>query len=161
MGWARKQARVRRRCCGAGGAGGGGREKAARSRAARAHLILWTPRWRRRWSLTTRRWTRWLRRSRRRRQRTSMAFPFTSQGDISHTLTLRNSVARRFSHLETTRRRSHNRQISKDFTKTVIPPDIFYKSRYFKLGETWRLGLLSPLGVQGSTHQSAADGRPS
>jgi hypothetical protein len=42
------------------------------------------------------------------------------RGDISHTLTLRNSVARRFSHLETTRRRSHNRQLSKDFTKTVF-----------------------------------------
>ena len=26
VGWARKQARVRRRCCGAGGAGSGGRE---------------------------------------------------------------------------------------------------------------------------------------
>jgi hypothetical protein len=64
--------------------------------------------------------TRWLRRSRWRRQRTSMAFPFTFQGDISHTLTLRNSVARRFSHLETTRCRSHNRQLSKDFTKTVV-----------------------------------------
>ena len=40
VGWARKQARVRRRCCGAGGAGGGGREKAARSRAARAYFTL-------------------------------------------------------------------------------------------------------------------------
>ena len=130
VGWARKQARVRRRCCGARGAGGGGREEAGRrqgsrrrtARAARAHLTL-DP---------------------------SLAeevepddpevdalaaqvavetaahqhgFPhYVIQGDnFTRTLTLRNSVARRFSHLETTRRRSHNRQLSKDFTKTVVP----------------------------------------
>ena len=42
VGWARKQARVRRRCCGAGGAGGGGREEGRRrtARAARANLTL-------------------------------------------------------------------------------------------------------------------------
>ena len=49
-------------------------------------------------------------------------FPhYVIQGDnFTRTLTLRNSFARRFSHLETTRRRSHNRQLSKDFTKTVF-----------------------------------------
>jgi hypothetical protein len=46
---------------------------------------------------------------------------YVIQGDnFTRTLSLRNSVARRFSHLETTRRRSHNRQLSKDFTKTVL-----------------------------------------
>ena len=49
-------------------------------------------------------------------------FPhYIIQGDnFTRTLTLRNSVARRSSHLETTQRRSHNRQLSKDFTKTVV-----------------------------------------
>ena len=47
-------------------------------------------------------------------------FHYVIQGDnFTRTLTLRNSFARRFSHLETTRRRSHNRQLSKDFTNTV------------------------------------------
>ena len=78
VGWARKQARVRRRCCGAGGAGGGGREEGGARLVQHALTLLWTPRWRRRWSRTTRRWTRWRRKLGWRRQRTSMAFPITS-----------------------------------------------------------------------------------
>jgi len=89
VGWARKQARVRRRCCDAGGAGGGGREEGGARLVQHALTLLWTPRWRRRWSRTTRRWTRWRRKLRWRRQRTSMAFPITSyRVTISHVLSL-------------------------------------------------------------------------
>ena len=92
-GWARKQARVRRRCCGAGGAGGGGREEGGARLVQHALTLLWTPRWRRRWSRTTRRWTRWRRKLRWRRQRTSMALPhYVIQGDnftLSHSQKLR------------------------------------------------------------------------
>jgi hypothetical protein len=101
--------------------------------------------------------TRWLRRSRWRRQRTSMAFPFTFQGDISHTLTLRNSVARRFSHLETTRCRSHNRQLSKDFTKTVgtlrTAPSVRRASVCSRAGYVrhWKPRLQAPFQVRWMT----------
>jgi hypothetical protein len=58
-----------------------------------ALTLLWTPRWRRRWSRTTRRWTRWRRKLRWRRQRTSMALPhYVIQGDnftLSHSQKLR------------------------------------------------------------------------
>ena len=43
VGWARKQARVRRRCCGAGGAGGGGREQGGAWLVQHALTLLWTP----------------------------------------------------------------------------------------------------------------------
>ena len=129
-GWARKQARVRRRCCGAGGAGGCGREEggsvscstrlpyfgplvgggggAGRPGGGRAGGASCggdgsAPAW--------------------------LSPLHHRQGDISHTLTLSNSVARRFSHLETTQRRSHNRQLSKDFTKTVSATRLNYIAR--------------------------------